>query len=77
MWTIRYGRAKGRLVPSAGNGSLPCRPPPEPRQWRLVIGTGPEGDLLLRMPALSTTRPLASSSPLTNELLSSLSDYIR
>jgi hypothetical protein len=67
-------KSKGRAVPSAGNEPVPCRPPPDPLQGRLFQRSGPERFLQIRVPALSTTRPMGFECLLTNELLSNLPD---
>jgi hypothetical protein len=36
----RSSKSKGRAVPSAGNGSVPCRPPPGPLQGSYANGRG-------------------------------------
>ena len=67
---FRFQETKGRALPSAGNRSVPCRPPPDPLQGQLFQRSGPERFLQVRMPALSMTRPLVLVGLLTNELLS-------
>ncbi len=60
----------GQALPSAGNGPLPCRPPPRPLQGRRFPPPGPERNLYVPVPALSRTRPSVALWLLTYELLS-------
>jgi len=56
QWGNYSSEPAGQAFPSAGNGTLPCRPPPDPLQGRLFQRSGPERFLQIQMPALSTTR---------------------
>src|SRR5215470_2951169 len=61
-WTTGVYVTEARALPSAVNGSVPCRPPPHPPQgWRLRQ-LEPERELHARVPALSMAYPSVYSS---------------
>jgi hypothetical protein len=48
---------RGKPLPAALNGPLPCRPPPEPLQRCLFLPLGPERNLNVSLSAASMARP--------------------
>ena len=66
---IRAWHPSGRVLPSAVNRPVACRPPPHPlRRW-LLPRPGPESNLYVPVPALYRSRPEAALLLLTNKVL--------
>jgi hypothetical protein len=50
---------RGKPLPAALNGPLPCRPPPDPLQRCLFLPLGPERNRNVSLSAASMARPSA------------------